>query len=139
VIKQSANVFQKTFSQVTRQFFRYRSLMKRSTFPAPAPEEARLKEQSADLNTLSGGCRTSEPPPDIGRSAAPSSLGTIAGDILYGADGIAEFLYGDAKLRRKVYNLVETGRIPHFKLGAGLCARKSVLLSWIAAQERVEW
>jgi hypothetical protein len=60
---------------------------------------------------------------------------TIADDILYGADGIAEFLYGDAKLRRKVYNLVETGRIPHFKLGAGLCARKSVLLAWIAKQE----
>jgi hypothetical protein len=68
----------------------------------------------------------------------PQMAGPLAGDILYGADGIAEFLYGDAKLRRKVYNLVETGRIPHFKLGAGLCARKSVLLAWIAAQERVE-
>jgi hypothetical protein len=103
--------------------------MQRSTFPAPAPEEQRLKDQSADpLKTPSGGCHLSEP-------AAASSPASIAGDILYGADGIAEFLYGNAKLRRKVYNLVETGRIPYFKLGAGLCARKSVLLAWIAAQE----
>jgi hypothetical protein len=62
--------------------------------------------------------------------------GSLAGDILYGADGIAEFLYGDGKLRRKVYNLVETARLPHFRLGAVICARKSVLLAWIAAQER---
>jgi hypothetical protein len=60
---------------------------------------------------------------------------TLAGDILYGADGIATFLYGDGKLRRKVYNLVETERLPHFRLGAVICARKSVLLKWIETQE----
>jgi hypothetical protein len=65
-------------------------------------------------------------------SKQPDSL---AGDILYGADGIAEFLYGDGKLRRKVYNLVETARLPHFRLGAVICARKSILLKWIASQE----
>jgi hypothetical protein len=62
--------------------------------------------------------------------------GSLAGDILYGADGIAEFLYGYSKLRRKVYNLVETERLPHFRLGAAICARKSVLLAWIEQQER---
>jgi hypothetical protein len=62
--------------------------------------------------------------------------GSLAGDVLYGADGIAEFLYGDRKLRRKVYNLVETARLPHFRLGAVICARRSVLLEWIHAQER---
>jgi hypothetical protein len=61
--------------------------------------------------------------------------GPLAGDILYGADGIAEFLYGDRKLRRKVYNLVETERLPHFRLGAVICARRSVLLDWIKSQE----
>jgi hypothetical protein len=64
------------------------------------------------------------------------TAGSLAGDILYGADGIAEFLYGDRKLRRKVYNLVETARLPHFRLGAVICARRSVLLDWIQAQER---
>jgi hypothetical protein len=60
---------------------------------------------------------------------------SLAGDILYSAYGIAMFLYGDAKLRRKVYNLIETGRLPHFRLGATVCARKSVLVAWIAEQE----
>ena len=61
--------------------------------------------------------------------------GSLVGDILYGADGIAEFLYGESKQRRKVYNLVETERLPHFRLGSMICARKSVLLAWIEAQE----
>jgi hypothetical protein len=66
---------------------------------------------------------------------SPELAKTIAGDILYGADQIAEFLYGDKKHRRKVYNLVETGRMPHFRLGAGICARQSVLIRWIETQE----
>jgi hypothetical protein len=68
-------------------------------------------------------------------SPTKQSAGSLAGDILHGAEGIADFLYGDGKLRRKVYNLVETARLPHFRLGAVICARKSVLLSWIAEQE----
>jgi hypothetical protein len=68
-------------------------------------------------------------------STTKQSAGSLAGDILYGAESIAEFLYGDGKQRRKVYNLVETARLPHFRLGAVICARKSVLLAWIAAQE----
>ena len=61
--------------------------------------------------------------------------GALAGDILYGADQIATFLYGDQKSRRKVYRLVESNSLPHFRLGATICSRKSVLLEWIAAQE----
>jgi hypothetical protein len=68
-------------------------------------------------------------------SSRKQSESSLAGDILYGAEGIAEFVYGDGKLRRKVYNLVETARLPHFRLGAVICARKSVLLAWIATQE----
>jgi hypothetical protein len=68
-------------------------------------------------------------------SPTKQSTSPLAGDILHGADGIAEFLYGDRKLRRKVYNLVETARLPHFRLGAVICARRSVLLDWIQAQE----
>jgi hypothetical protein len=62
----------------------------------------------------------------------------LAGDILHGAEGVAEFLYGDRKLRRKVYNLAETERLPHFRLGATICARKSILLGWIADQEAAQ-
>jgi hypothetical protein len=62
---------------------------------------------------------------------------TLAGDILYGAEAIAEFMYGRRQFRRRVYNLVERGRLPHFKLGAGICSRKSVLRAWISDQERL--
>jgi hypothetical protein len=60
---------------------------------------------------------------------------SIAGDILRGAEAIAEFLYGDARHRRRVYNLIDRGSLPHFRLGIGICARRSVLMDWIASQE----
>lgn len=68
-----------------------------------------------------------------GTASAPPPIG--GGDILHGADGIAAFLYGDAKHRRKVYNLVQTNRLPHFRLGGMICARKSALINWIKNQE----
>jgi hypothetical protein len=59
----------------------------------------------------------------------------FAQDLLRGADEITEFLFGDRKLRRKVYHLAATSNLPVFKLGAMICARKSVLLKWITEQE----
>ena len=59
----------------------------------------------------------------------------LADDILRGADKIAQFLLGDPGERRKIYHLVESGRLPTFRLGAVLCARKSVLERWISEQE----
>lgn len=57
-------------------------------------------------------------------------------DLLDGAEAIAEFVYGDRRHRRRIYHLAETGQLPHFKLGAMICARKTTLLAWIEAQER---
>jgi hypothetical protein len=60
----------------------------------------------------------------------------LADDILRGADAIAAFIFGKTRSnRRKVYYLAETSRLPVFRLGAVLCARKSVLLGWISGQE----
>jgi hypothetical protein len=59
----------------------------------------------------------------------------FAKDMLRGADEIAEFLYGGRSFRRKVYHLVATSNLPVFKLGSMICARKSVLLRWVEAQE----
>jgi hypothetical protein len=56
-------------------------------------------------------------------------------DLLRGADEIAQFLYGARERRRKIYHLVATSKLPVFKLGAMICARKSVLLRWIKEQE----
>ncbi len=70
-----------------------------------------------------------------GPSPATAEL-CLSDDMLRGAEAIAEFLFGDAKQRRKVYHVVETGKLPTFRLGAILCARKSKLLAWIEQQER---
>src|SRR5580704_118233 len=71
-----------------------------------------------------------EPPP------APNEMSCeLADDILRGADAIAEFIFGARESRRKVYYLAECCRLPVFRLGAVLCARRSVLLNWIAGQE----
>jgi hypothetical protein len=60
----------------------------------------------------------------------------LAPDLLRGADKIADFLFGDTGQRRKVYHLAETSRLPVFRLGSLLCARRSILLAWIAEQEQ---
>jgi excisionase family DNA binding protein len=45
-------------------------------------------------------------------------------DLLYGAAKIADYL---GVKRSVVYHLVETGRLPSFKVGAVVCARRSKL------------
>jgi hypothetical protein len=59
----------------------------------------------------------------------------FAGDLLEGAEAISGFIYGDPTKRRKVYHLAQTSRLPVFRLGAVLCARKSRILAWIKTQE----
>jgi hypothetical protein len=70
-------------------------------------------------------------------NAVPNDIShqPLADDILRGADEIAEFIFGDKASRRKVYYLCECTRLPVFRLGSVLCARKSVLLRWISGQE----
>ena len=59
----------------------------------------------------------------------------LSDDLLRGADAIAEFIFGARGSRRKVYYLAETSHLPVFRLGATLCARRSVLMRWISGQE----
>ena len=59
----------------------------------------------------------------------------LAGDLLKGADEIAKFIFGERGSRRKVYYLAECTRLPVFRLGSVLCARRSVLINWIEGQE----
>lgn len=59
----------------------------------------------------------------------------LAVDMLLGAESVAAFLYGDPKLRRKVYHLAATSNLPVFKLGSMICARRSVLIKWVTDQE----
>ena len=59
----------------------------------------------------------------------------LGGDMLKGAGEISEFLFVSATERRKVYHLASTGVLPCFNIGAIVCARRSVLLQWVADQE----
>ena len=59
----------------------------------------------------------------------------LADDLLRGADAIAGFIFGSRGSRRKIYYLAETSHLPVFRLGSLLCARRSVLMRWIAGQE----
>jgi len=60
----------------------------------------------------------------------------FAKDLLRGAEEIAEYLYGDRRLRRKIYHLSATSNLPIFKLGSVICMRKSVLHKWLEDQEQ---
>jgi hypothetical protein len=75
-------------------------------------------------------------------SMEPKSIQTettheLADDLLRGADAISEFIFGRKQKngKRKVYYLAETSRLPVFRIGSVLCARRSVLLDWISGQE----
>jgi hypothetical protein len=59
----------------------------------------------------------------------------FAQDLLQGADAIAQFLWGIGAPRRRVYHLAATTNLPVFKIGAMICARRSVLLRWVKLQE----
>lgn len=87
----------------------------------------RLIPEGGALDRLLKGAAHLEDPP-----ATPADL---ASDMLRGADAISQYLYGEKKHRRKVYRLVEAGKLPHFRLGANICSRKSVLMQWICRQE----
>lgn len=64
-----------------------------------------------------------------------NNVHALGDDLLHGADEIAAFVFGERGSRRKIYYLAECARLPVFRLGSMLCARKSVLMGWIAGQE----
>ena len=57
----------------------------------------------------------------------------LANDVLRGAKKIAEFLYGDAGERQKVYR--NAARYSFWREGAVICARRSTLMAEIAERE----
>ncbi len=57
----------------------------------------------------------------------------ISGDLILGAERIAEFLFGDPGRRRDVYR--NPAQFPFFKWGTHIAARKSTLLAEIAKRE----
>jgi hypothetical protein len=79
------------------------------------------------------------PPPDETPQSLPDTTkppAVLADDLLVGANAIAEFMFGTAKERRRVYWLVETGQLPVFKYRTTICARKSTILRDVELRER---
>lgn len=70
--------------------------------------------------------------------AAPQNTESeLADDMLEGARAITKFVYKRVTRRnlRKIYYLAQNTKLPVFRLGSVLCARKSVLLEFIQIQE----
>ncbi len=66
----------------------------------------------------------------------------LSDDMLRGAEAIAQFLLGDnsTQNRRRIYHLASSksaDRLPIFRLGSELCARKSTLRETIEKREAV--
>ena len=67
---------------------------------------------------------------------------TVAQDLLQGTPAIADFLFGGSgkKQMRRLYHLTseiaEEDRLPVFRLGGRIYARKTTLLAWIARREQ---
>jgi hypothetical protein len=80
---------------------------------------------SATRNSLSR--EVADPNPDL------------AADTLRGAEEIGRFLFGKPGQRRRVYHLVEKSRLPVFRLGSVLHARRSTLLAFFSEQEQRNW
>ena len=62
-----------------------------------------------------------------------ASKDQLASDVLRGAAAIAEFLYGNARERQKVYR--NAAGYSYWREGAVICARRSTLLAEIAERE----
>lgn len=116
---------------VARAFLNAERAARLINLESASPLETRQKE----LMQHTGTPNEAASPGIAGHPEANPGERTLASDILYGAEEIAAFLFGSKRSRRAVYNLIETKSIPHFRIGTGLCARKSVLLAWIAEQE----
>jgi len=56
----------------------------------------------------------------------------MAPDVLKGADEIADFL---GENRRAVFYAISKGKIPHYRIGQNLRARRSTLIEWMSTQE----
>ena len=67
------------------------------------------------------------------KDSTTTSTNDLAPDLLRGAAEIAKFSFGkaDAKGIKRVYDWAYAGKLPTFKIGNTLCARRSTLLRHI--------
>lgn len=63
-------------------------------------------------------------------------------DLLFGAQEIAAYVFGDVRFAGRVYDLRRRSRPPHrfpmFTMGGTLCARRSMIDLWYRQQEQAD-
>jgi hypothetical protein len=57
-------------------------------------------------------------------------------ELIVGADDFSMWFWGTPDKARSVYHLVESTRLPTFRIGSRIAARKSVIRAYFWAQER---
>ena len=67
---------------------------------------------------------------------APDKEPPLHEDLLEGAAAISNFLYGRKGNRQRVYRAIRDRKLPVFRMGNRICARRSALMSFIRDQER---
>ena len=78
---------------------------------------------------------------EASKSSQSDELSIDRLDLLIGAREIATFMFGEYNLRTKlkVYRLTTvhnpSERIPHFKVGSSILARRSKLITWVKERE----
>lgn len=68
----------------------------------------------------------------------------LAEDLIRGGVAIGRLItpieeadkLSDKQLARKAYHLAATSNLPVFRLGSVLCVRRSIVMEWIAQQEK---
>jgi hypothetical protein len=109
-------------------------IRKNNSAIARRPESAPLSNAMDAEPEFSFAAQSPTPPKELLEASAQNQL-ELADDILIGAEAIRQYL--GLKNRRQVYYLVGASRwVPVWRLSGKLCALKSGLRAWIAAQVR---
>ena len=62
----------------------------------------------------------------------PEATRRLSGQLLFGAQDISEFLFGNSAHRRRVYHLADKHGLPVFHVGSTICALEHNLTRWLA-------
>ena len=59
-------------------------------------------------------------------------------DLIFGAEAIAQFIYGDASKAPTIYKLKKNSDVPVFRFGGRLCLSQSRYRQWLDARTGVK-
>jgi hypothetical protein len=90
--------------------------------------EASMREQPG----ISNGGKPAVPNDDFHKVDDPE----FSKDLIVRAESLSVWLFGTPNKARSIFHLVETSRLPTFRIGSQIAARKSILRAFFWSQER---